>query len=85
MILNSSFQFYEEGGPVFIQIGGEGPGISDHWLTDGAWIEWAKEQKAALFILEHRYYGKSHPTPTTKTEELVWLSSRLVIRKRKAS
>jgi len=71
----SSFQFYEEGGPVFIQIGGEGT-ASDRWLNDGAWIEWAKEQKAALFILEHRYYGKSHPTSSLKTEELVWLSSR---------
>ena len=70
-----SFQFYEEDGPVFIQIGGEGT-ASDRWLNDGAWIEWAKEQKAALFILEHRYYGKSHPTSSLKTEELVWLSSR---------
>jgi len=71
----SSFQFYEEDGPVFIQIGGEGA-ASDGWLDYGAWIEWAKEQKAALFILEHRYYGKSHPTSSLKTEELVWLSSR---------
>ena len=61
---------------MFIQIGGEGPGISDHWLTYGAWIDWAIEQKAALFILEHRYYGKSHPTPTTTVDELAWLSSR---------
>ena len=71
----NSFEFYEEGGPVFIQIGGEGE-ASPFWLTYGAWIEWAKEQKAALFILEHRYYGKSHPTSNLETDELVWLSSR---------
>ena len=70
-----SFEFYEEGGPVFLYVGGEAA-ISDHWLHDGAWIEWAKKQKAALFMLEHRYYGKSHPTPSITTEELVWLSSR---------
>jgi len=71
----SSFEYYEEGGPVFLYVGGEAA-ISDHWLHDGAWIEWAKEQKAALFMLEHRYYGRSHPTPSITTEELVWLSSR---------
>ena len=35
---------------MFLQIGGEGSGESDYWLSNGAWIEWAKEQKAALFI-----------------------------------
>merc|ERR1712226_494502 len=71
----SNFEFYEEGSPVFIQIGGEGA-ISTGWLYSGAWIEWVKEQKAALFILEHRYYGQSHPTPSITTDELKWLSSR---------
>ena len=71
-----SFKYYKEGGPIFIQIGGEGPGISSAWLNYGAWIEWAKREKAALFILEHRYYGLSHPTKTLTTEELRWLSSR---------
>ena len=75
---NTSFEFYEEGGPVFLYIGGEGI-LSDRWLTDGAWLEWAKEQKAALLMLEHRYYGKSHPTASTKTEDLAWLSSRFNI------
>jgi len=72
----SSFEYYEEGGPIFIQIGGEGPGISSVWLNYGAWIEWAQREKAALFILEHRYYGESHPKPTLTTEDMKWLSSR---------
>ena len=71
-----SFEYYEEGGPIFVQIGGEGPGINSVWLNYGAWIDWAKKEKAALFILEHRYYGESHPTPTLTTEEMRWLSSR---------
>ena len=75
IFLYFSFEYYEEGGPIFIQIGGEGE-ISSDWLNYGAWIDWAKKEKAALFILEHRYYGESHPTPTLATEEMRWLSSR---------
>ena len=76
LLIYFSFEYYEEGGPIFVQIGGEGPGISSAWLNYGAWIDWAKKEKAALFILEHRYYGESHPTPTLTTEEMRWLSSR---------
>ena len=76
LLIYFSFEFYEEGGPIFIHIGGEGPGINSAWLNYGAWIDWAKKEKAALFILEHRYYGESHPTPTLTTEEMRWLSSR---------
>ena len=73
-----SFEFYKEGGPVFIQIGGEGA-ASDRFLYDGAWIKWAMQNKAALFILEHRYYGLSRPTVDLSTKNLQWLSSRFVI------
>ena len=45
-------------------------------LTSGAWLDWAIKEKAALFVLEHRYYGKSRPTEKITTEELQWLSSR---------
>ena len=75
MIFYLSFEYFEEGGPIFLQIGGESD-ASPSWLSNGAWIEWAKEQKAALFILEHRYYGKSHPTKSLETSNLQWLSSR---------
>ena len=63
-------------------IGGESSGISSDMIYSGAWIEWAQKEKAALFVLEHRYYGKSQPfyksifKPTLTTEEMQWLSSR---------
>lgn len=43
-------------------IGGEGE-ASVEWMTQGAWIDYAQQFGALCFQLEHRYYGKSHPTP----------------------
>lgn len=54
-------EYYEPGGPVFLMIGGEGEATAD-WMVKGAWIQYAKEHKALCFQLEHRFYGKSHPT-----------------------
>jgi len=54
-------KYYKKDGPVFLMIGGEGP-ISDKWMYSGAWIEYAEEFNALCLQLEHRYYGKSHPT-----------------------
>lgn len=54
-------QFYKPGGPVFLMIGGEGA-ISEKWMTKGAWMKYAKQFNAICFQVEHRYYGKSHPT-----------------------
>lgn len=54
-------EFYEPGGPVFLMIGGEGEATAD-WMVKGAWVQYAKEHKALCFQLEHRFYGKSHPT-----------------------
>ena len=57
-------------------IGGESPEPMEFFLVFGAWIEWAKKHNAALFLLEHRFYGESHPTPDLSTENLQWRSSR---------
>jgi len=54
-------EYYENGGPVFLMIGGEGR-ISAKWMRSGSWIDYAKEFNAFCFQLEHRYYGESHPT-----------------------
>ncbi|KAH0535652.1 hypothetical protein KQX54_017950 [Cotesia glomerata] len=54
-------QFFKPGGPVFIMIGGEGE-ASAKWMAEGQWIEYAKQFRALCFQLEHRFYGKSHPT-----------------------
>lgn len=53
--------YYKPGGPVFLMIGGEGEATAD-WMVKGAWIQYAKEHNALCFQLEHRFYGKSHPT-----------------------
>lgn len=52
---------YKPGGPIFLMIGGEGEAKAD-WMVKGAWIEYAKEHNALCFQVEHRFYGKSHPT-----------------------
>ncbi|XP_001949662.1 putative serine protease K12H4.7 [Acyrthosiphon pisum] len=67
-------KYYKKDGPVFLMIGGEGP-ISAKWMYSGAWIDYAKEFNALCLQLEHRYYGKSHPTEDMSTKNLVYLSS----------
>ncbi|XP_066273343.1 putative serine protease F56F10.1 [Branchiostoma lanceolatum] len=66
--------FFKPGGPVFLMIGGEGT-ADPIWMVTGAWIEYAKEFHALCVMLEHRYYGKSHPTKDTSVESLQYLSS----------
>ena len=57
-------------------IGGEGS-VDPLWVECCfAYIDWAKKHNAALFTLEHRFYGESHPTPDISSENLQWLSSR---------
>ena len=56
-------------------IGGEGE-ANPAWMEAGAWTTYAKETGAAMLLLEHRFYGKSHPTPDLGVKNLVWLSSR---------
>jgi hypothetical protein len=42
-------------------IGGEGEAYHE-LMHYGAWIHYAKQFGALCFQLEHRFYGKSHPT-----------------------
>lgn len=53
--------FHKPGGPIFLQIGGEGP-ASPKWMIQGEWIELAKIFNAYCIQIEHRFYGESHPT-----------------------
>lgn len=46
-------------------IGGEAT-IDDGSIKAGMWIEWARKFSALCFELEHRFYGKSYPTPYNK-------------------
>lgn len=62
------------GGPIFIYVGGEWT-ISTGSISAGSHIyDLAKEHNGTLFYTEHRYYGKSHPTADTSTENLKFLT-----------
>lgn len=66
--------YFKAGGPVFLMIGGEGE-ASPIWMVNGAWIDNAKTYGALCFQLEHRFYGKSHPTVDLSTDNLKYLNS----------
>ena len=51
-------------GPVFLMIGGEGE-ANPVWLTVGDMMKNAEKFGAFTFLLEHRFYGESHPTRYT--------------------
>ena len=70
-----SKKHYKEGGPTLLMIGGEGP-ANPAWMGAGAWEDYAKQEGAAMVLLEHRYYGESHPTEDLGVKSMVWLSSR---------
>ncbi|XP_041987863.1 putative serine protease K12H4.7 [Aricia agestis] len=72
--VNDQFYDYNNPGPVFLMIGGEGPADAK-WMVKGAWIEYAKFFNALCIQLEHRYYGASHPTPDVSVKNLQYLSS----------
>ncbi|KAG7471076.1 hypothetical protein MATL_G00120580 [Megalops atlanticus] len=67
--------FFQPGGPVFLMIGGEGP-ANPAWMTFGTWLTYAQKLGALCLMLEHRFYGKSHPTEDLSTANLRYLSSR---------
>jgi len=70
-----NWENYKPGGPAFIMIGGEAE-ASAGWMRYGKWYEWAQEFGAAMFQLEHRFYGPSIPTEDMSRESLKFLSSR---------
>merc|ERR1719317_1031584 len=70
-----NLEHYVEGGPAFIMIGGEAE-ANPKWMTYGQWYKWAQENGAAMFELEHRYYGQSQPTEDMSTDNMRYLSSR---------
>ncbi|XP_060598932.1 putative serine protease K12H4.7 isoform X1 [Ruditapes philippinarum] len=66
---------FRAGGPIFIMLGGESE-ANPAWLVDGAWQQYARDHGAFLVLLEHRYYGESHPVPDLSTPNLQYLSSK---------
>ncbi|XP_056420864.1 putative serine protease K12H4.7 isoform X1 [Hyla sarda] len=71
--MNDSFT--QSGGPVFLMIGGEGA-ANPAWMTQGTWMMYAEKMGALCLLLEHRFYGKSHPTKDMSVENLRYLSSQ---------
>uniref|UniRef100_A0A182NQQ2 Serine protease K12H4.7 n=1 Tax=Anopheles dirus TaxID=7168 RepID=A0A182NQQ2_9DIPT len=66
-------EFYEEGGPLFIYVGGEWE-ISAGSISRGHVYDMASELKGYLFYTEHRFYGQSHPTVDLRTDKLKYLN-----------
>ncbi len=55
-------EFYTPGGPLFVFLAGEWT-ITPYRLTNSLMYDMADDLNAAIFYLEHRYYGESRPTP----------------------
>ncbi|KAF7219575.1 putative serine protease F56F10.1 [Nothobranchius furzeri] len=62
-------------GPVFLFIGGEGP-IHELDVLIGHHADMAKEHRALLLAVEHRFYGNSINQDGLKAENLAVLSSQ---------
>ncbi|XP_065089084.1 putative serine protease K12H4.7 [Ochlerotatus camptorhynchus] len=66
-------EHYQPGGPLFIFLGGEWE-VNSGTVLQGHFYDMAKELGAYLFYTEHRYYGQSHPTASTRTDLLKFLN-----------
>lgn len=55
-------EFYTPGSPFFVFLGGEWI-ITEYRLTNSLMYDMAEDLNAAIFYLEHRFYGLSRPTP----------------------
>lgn len=67
--------FTSDDGPIFMMIGGEGT-ANPAWMTQGTWMTYAEKMRALCFLLEHRFYGKSHPTENMTVDNLHYLTSQ---------
>ncbi|EDW69202.1 putative serine protease K12H4.7 [Drosophila virilis] len=72
--VNDAFYRNDSHAPVFLMIGGEGE-ATKKWMHEGAWVRYAEHFGALCIQLEHRFYGKSHPTSDLSTSNLAYLSS----------
>ncbi|KAM3967868.1 putative serine protease K12H4.7 [Aphomia sociella] len=66
---------WKPGNPIFLFMNGEGP-ASSVFLRTGILYDLAIETNGAMFLSEHRYYGKSMPLNNSCTQNLKYLSSR---------
>uniref|UniRef100_A0A1I8PZQ4 Serine protease K12H4.7 n=1 Tax=Stomoxys calcitrans TaxID=35570 RepID=A0A1I8PZQ4_STOCA len=73
--VNDDYYRHDNTAPIFLMIGGEAE-ASKKWMHEGAWIHYAEHFGALCFQLEHRFYGKSHPTSDLSTSNLKYLTSK---------
>lgn len=66
--------FFRPDGPIFIYVGGEWTISAGSIAPGNHFYDMAREFNANLFYTEHRYYGESHPTLNTSTDNLKFLS-----------
>ncbi|KAI6186073.1 Peptidase S28 family-containing protein [Aphelenchoides besseyi] len=70
-------KYYKNGGPQFLNIGGEGEESGRRISVSSLPIvQWAQKLNARIWNLEHRYYGKSRPTADQSVDNLLFLNSR---------
>ncbi|XP_058979210.1 putative serine protease K12H4.7 isoform X1 [Musca domestica] len=68
-------EFYQEGGPIFIYVGGEWA-ISAGSISGGHVYDMAREHNGYLFYTEHRFYGQSRPVSAMTNENMKYLNVR---------
>lgn len=66
--------YYQEGGPIFIYVGGDFE-IGSFWLEHGHMHDIAADLHGYLFGSEMRYFGQNRPTSDVSTENLRFLST----------
>lgn len=66
-------QYYVEGGPIFIFVGGEST-VSKIWLENSHMHDMARDLNGTMFHTEHRYYGQSRPTENISVESMRFLN-----------
>ncbi|XP_050082986.1 putative serine protease K12H4.7 [Anopheles aquasalis] len=71
-------QYYREGGPLFVVVGGRQP-ISPYFIENSHFRDVAAQQGAWLATFEHRYFGSSVPTENLSTENLRFLQTEQVL------
>jgi Serine carboxypeptidase S28 len=65
---------FQDGGPIFIYVGGEWE-ISSGSISSGSHIfDMAGEHNGTIYYTEHRFYGQSRPLNNTSTENLRFLN-----------
>lgn len=66
--------FLQDGGPIFIFVGGEIE-IVEGWLLGGHMHDMTRDLNGTMYYVEHRYYGRSRPTPDLTSQNLRYLSA----------